>query len=149
MAFVRGQRRSRCTRYCRCDEMTPEMQTELVTWDAHYWSWYHRRGPKPQRLLFKLPREYASRITRKTTRARGGGYPVNSLFELAFKTAAMLCENLVRKTFSPDPRILNWHFRQHLLAEASLRCDYGFPPRFVCSLLLQLNTRTSHPDDYP
>jgi len=38
MAFVRGQRRSRCTRYCRCDELTPEMQTELVTWDPHYWS---------------------------------------------------------------------------------------------------------------
>jgi len=61
----------------------------------------------------------------------------------------MLCENYVRKTFSPNPELLNWHFRQHLLAEASLRCDYDFAPRFACSLLPQLNTRTSDPDDYP
>ena len=72
-----------------------------------------------------------------------------SLFELAFKTAAMLCENFVRKTFSPNPGLLNWHFRQHLLAEAYLRCDYDFHPRFACSLLPQLNTRTSDRDDYP
>jgi len=149
MAFVRGQRRTRCTRYCRCDEMTPQMQTELVTWDPYYWAWYHRRTPKPQGLLFKLPREYTLRITRRLSPARGGGFPVNSLFELAFKTAAILCENFVRKTFSPNPGLLNWHYRQHLLTEASLRCDYGLPPRFACSLLPQLNTRTDDPDDYP
>lgn len=149
MAFVRAQRRTRCSKYCRCDELSPILQAELVTWNGGYWSWYHRRFPGPPKgVLFKFPREDAPRISRPTDVARGI-YPVNSLYELAFKVSAMLCENYVRKTFSPNPRIMHWHYRQHKLAEVSLLCDYGLPPKYACCLLPQLNTQCSDPIEYP
>jgi len=90
MAFVRSQRRTHCTSYCRCSEMTPQIQSELIIYDFQYWRWYHRERLTPKYgVLFKLlvgcPRSY--------------GVGPNTLYELAFKTTSILCENFVRKTF--------------------------------------------------
>jgi len=76
---------------------------------------------------------------------------LNTLYELAFKTSAILCENYVRRTFSMGQKSspLLWQYRQLLLAERSLIEDYGFPPTFARILLPRLNTQHRWPMEYP
>ena len=67
---------------------------------------------------------------------------VNTLFELSFKIAAMLCDYFVRRTFTSHlfGEVVIWHYRQFLLAHHSLQHDFGWPEKLSFWLLPRLPT---------
>ena len=76
---------------------------------------------------------------------------VNTLFELSFKIAAMLCDYFVRRTFTSHlfGEVVIWHYRQFLLAHHSLQHDFGWPEKLSFWLLPRLPTKHSWPHRYP
>jgi len=126
-------------------------------YDFDAWSYHHReRLSPPQGIIFKLPKEFLIRqkISFKfpwddiscVRRTR-----VDILFELSFKIFAILCENFVRRTFSshPDFTVVNWHFRQFVLAHYSLVNEFNWPPKLALWVLPRLPTASRWVGVYP
>ena len=157
MAFVRSQRLLPCTAQCGCDKIPRELLPELIVYDFEAWNYHHHEHlPPPQGIIFKLP---AAFIFRQQTTLRSAGndvpntghYRVDTLFEMTFKIAAILCENFVRRTFSLDRdfEVLNFHYRQFILAHTCLVREFHWPPRLALWLLPRLPTSTRWIGVYP
>ena len=73
------------------------------------------------------------------------------LFELSFKITAILCENLTRRTFSSHQGglVVNWHFRQFVLAHYTLVHEFNWPSKLALWLLPRLPTAHRFPGIYP
>ena len=156
MAFVRSRRRLPCSSYCGCDQMSQNLVKELVVSDFDAWAYhYGERVSPPQGIVFKYPSEYLLR--RNITFRFPYDYAacvrdsrVDTLFELTFKVTTILCENLTRQIFSSDHgRVVNYHFRQFVLAHYTLVHEHNWPSKLALWLLPRLPTAHRFAGIYP
>ena len=157
MAFVRSQRLLPCTAQCGCDKIPRELLPELIVWDFDEWNYNHREHlMPPQGITFKIPHQlsYRQQITLQSPGESVSNtyyYRVETLSEMSFKIAAILCENFVRRAFSLDRdfQVLNFHYRQFILAHTCLVQAFHWPPRLALWLLPRLPTSSRRVGIYP
>ena len=141
MAFTRDLLRLECHNRCGCNNMSLEQKQNLLVMDFDLFA-FHRgaRDDLPRGIYFKFP-------VNCTLRSQKPG--PDTLFELSFKVASIVTENFVRREFTMDRDIIDWHFPQFLRAKELLIRDFSFPPKFAEMLLPRLSTKSMWPIDYP
>ena len=142
-----------CSSYCGCDHIPPELVEKLIVYDYDVWNYQHnerlppvyRNITPPQGITFKLPRPPGACVS------NAGHNCVQPLFDMSFKIAAILCENFVRRTFCVDPdfEVLNFHYRQFILAYTCLVRHFHWPPTLALWLLPRLPISPRRVGVYP
>ena len=116
-----------------------------MVYDYDVWAYHHNeRLPIPQGVTFRLPR--SPRCVSHTAHSC-----MQPLFDMSFKIAAILCENFVRRTFCVDPdfEVLNFHYRQFILAYTCLVRQFQWPPTLALWLLPRLPISPRRVGVYP